>query len=59
MDSLNWNYYLTRVCISAQNLRTKKQVGKERIYSAYTSTLLIITKETQNKNSHRAGTWKQ
>jgi hypothetical protein len=24
---------------------TKKQVGEERVYSAYTSTLLFITKE--------------
>jgi hypothetical protein len=29
---------------------TKKQVGEERVYSAYTSTLLFITKEV------RAGT---
>jgi hypothetical protein len=33
-----------RVCISAQNIMTKKQVGEERVYSAYTSTLLSITK---------------
>jgi hypothetical protein len=26
---------------------TKKQVGEERIYSAYTSTLLLITKEVR------------
>jgi hypothetical protein len=26
---------------------TKKQVGEERIYSAYTSTLLFITKEVR------------
>jgi hypothetical protein len=26
---------------------TKKQVGKERVYSAYTSTLLFITKEVR------------
>jgi hypothetical protein len=26
---------------------TKKQVGEERIYSAYTSTLLFITKGSQ------------
>jgi hypothetical protein len=37
---------------------TKKQVGKERVYSAYTSTLLFITKGSQDRNSHRAGTWR-
>jgi hypothetical protein len=26
---------------------TKKQVGKERVYSAYTSILLLITKEVR------------
>jgi hypothetical protein len=26
---------------------TKKQVGEERIYSAYTSTLMFITKEVR------------
>jgi hypothetical protein len=30
---------------------TKKQVGEERVYSAYTSTLLFITKGSQDKNS--------
>jgi hypothetical protein len=27
---------------------TKKQVGEERVYSAYSSTLLFITKESQD-----------
>jgi hypothetical protein len=27
---------------------TKKQIGEERVYSAYTSTLLFITKGSQN-----------
>jgi hypothetical protein len=44
-----------RVCISVQNTMTKKQIGEERIYSAYTFTLLFTT----NRNSHRAGTWRQ
>jgi hypothetical protein len=38
---------------------TKKQVGEEMIYSAYISTLLFITKESQDWNSHKAGTWRQ
>jgi hypothetical protein len=32
---------------SCTNLRTKKQVGEERVYSAYTSILLFITKEAR------------
>jgi hypothetical protein len=36
-----------------------KKVGEERVYSAYTSTLLFITKGSQDRNSHRAGTWRQ
>jgi hypothetical protein len=38
---------------------TKKQVVEERVYSAYTSTLLFITKGSQDWNSHRRGTWRQ
>jgi hypothetical protein len=38
---------------------TKKKVREERVYSVYTSTLLFITKGSQNRNSHRAGTWRQ
>jgi hypothetical protein len=47
---------LVRVSIPAQNIMTKKQVGEERVYSIYTSTLLFITKGNQNWNSHREGT---
>jgi hypothetical protein len=32
---------------------TKKQVVEERVYSAYTSTLLFITKGSQDWNSSR------
>jgi hypothetical protein len=39
---------LVRVSIPAQDIMTKKQVGEERVYSAYTSTLLFITKESQD-----------
>ena len=50
---------LVKICIPAQNIMTKKQVGEERVCLAYTSTLLFITKESQDRNSHRAGTWRQ
>jgi hypothetical protein len=40
---------------SCTNIMTKKQVGEERVYSAYTSTLLfIITKGSQDWNSSRS-----
>jgi hypothetical protein len=38
---------------------TKKQVGEERVYSAYTSTLLFITKGSLDRHPHRAVTWRQ
>jgi hypothetical protein len=37
---------------------TRKQVGEERVYSAYISTSLFITKGSQDKNSHREITWR-
>jgi hypothetical protein len=40
---------------SCTNIKTKKQVGEERVYSAYTSTLLFITKGSQDWNSSRSG----
>jgi hypothetical protein len=46
---------LVRVSIPAQNIMTKKQAGEERVYSAYTSTLLFITKGSQDWNSNKVG----
>jgi hypothetical protein len=46
---------LVRVSIPSQNIMTKNQVGEERVYSAYTSTLLFITKGSQDWNSSRSG----
>jgi hypothetical protein len=40
---------------SCTNTMTKNQVGEERVYSAYTSTLLFITKGSQDWNSNRSG----
>jgi hypothetical protein len=37
------------------NIMTKKQVGEERVYSAYISTLLFITERSQDWNSSRLG----
>jgi hypothetical protein len=40
---------LVMVCTSTQNTTTKKQVEEEKVYSAYTSTLLFITKGCQDR----------
>jgi hypothetical protein len=40
---------------SCTNIMTKKQVEEERVYSAYTSILLLITKGSQDWNSSRSG----
>ena len=37
----------------------KKQLGEERVYLAYTFILLFITKGSQNRNSSKAGAWRQ
>jgi hypothetical protein len=42
---------LFRVCIPAHNVMTKKQIEENRVYLAYTSTLLFITKGSQDRNS--------
>jgi hypothetical protein len=46
---------LVRVSIPGQNIMTKKQVGEKRVYLAYTSILLFITKGSQDWNSSRSG----
>jgi hypothetical protein len=38
---------------------TKKQVGEERVYSVYISTLLFITKGSHDRNSYREKSWRQ
>jgi hypothetical protein len=40
-------FVLVRIYIPGQSIMTKKQVGEERVYSAYTSILLFITKEVR------------
>jgi len=47
--------YLSQGFYSCTNIMTKKQVGEERVYSAYISTLLFITKGSQDWNSSRSG----
>jgi hypothetical protein len=50
------DHVLFRVSISVM---TKKQVGEERFYLAYNSTFLFIIRGNQDRNSLRAGTWRQ
>ena len=45
---------LSRGFYSCTNIMIKKQVGEERVYSAYTSTLLFITKGSQDWISSRS-----
>ena len=52
---------MMRVCMclsqdfySCTNMN-KKQVGEERVYSAYTPILLFITRGSQDWNSSRSG----
>jgi hypothetical protein len=37
----------------------KKEVGEERVYLAYTSTLLFTAEGSQDSNSNSTGTWRQ
>jgi hypothetical protein len=46
---------LVRVSIPGQNIMSKKPVGEERVYSAYTSILLFTIKGSQDWNSSRSG----
>jgi hypothetical protein len=46
-------YCLSQGFYSCTNIMTKKQVGEERVYSAYTSILLFITEGSQDWKSSR------
>ena len=48
---------LTSVLVSVHSSKTLRK--EDQIYSSYTSTLLFITKGSQDRNSHRAETWRQ
>jgi hypothetical protein len=50
--------YVT-VCIAVVKHHDQKQVGEERVYSAYSSTLSSIIEGSQDRNSSRARTWRQ
>jgi hypothetical protein len=56
---VSWLGVLVEIYIPVENIMTMKQVVEERVYSAYISTLLFITKGSQDRNSQRTGTWRQ
>jgi hypothetical protein len=47
-------HYLSQGFYSWTKHHEQKQVGEERVYSAYTSILMFITKGSQNWNSSRS-----
>jgi hypothetical protein len=55
MDRQQFGWCLSQGLYSCTNIITKKQVGEERVYLAYTSILLFITKGSQVWNSSRSG----
>ena len=50
---------LAGVSIAVMNIMTKKQAGEERVYLASAFTSLFVTDGSQDRNSNRAGTWRQ
>jgi hypothetical protein len=46
---------LVRVSIPGQNIMTKKQIGEERVYSAYNSVFAVHHQGNQDWNSSRSG----
>jgi hypothetical protein len=50
---------LITVSIASTKHHDQKSVGKERVYLAYTSRSQSITGGSQDRNSSRAGTWRQ
>jgi hypothetical protein len=54
-------YILVRVSIAlAKQYDQRKWLAvKENVYSAYSSTALFITEETQDRNSNRERFWRQ
>ena len=50
---------IVKVTIALIKHHQQKQLVEERIYLAYASTSLFITEGNQDRNSNRAGTWRQ
>jgi hypothetical protein len=45
--------------VSTAAVKHHDQVGEEGVYSVYTSISLFIIEGSQDRNSSRAGTWRQ
>jgi hypothetical protein len=52
-------FVLVRVTIAMMKHHDQKQLGEEKVYLAYTSTLLSIIEGSQDRNSNRPRTWSQ
>jgi hypothetical protein len=49
-----------RIPLAMMKHHDKKHIGKEKVYSAYTSTCSLSCPEgSQDSNSRKAGTWSQ
>lgn len=48
-----------RVSVASDEQMNKTQLGEEKVYSAYISTLLSIIKGSQDRATHRAGSRRQ
>ena len=45
--------------ISVMKHHDQKQLGEERVYLTYSSTSLFIIERSQDRSSHKEGTWTQ
>jgi hypothetical protein len=50
---------LVRTSIAMIKHHDQKQVGKERVYLAFTCMSYFIIEESQDRNSNRAEIWRQ
>jgi hypothetical protein len=48
-----------RVTIAVIKYHDKKQVGERKVYLLYTFVSMFVTTGNQDRNSNRAGTWRQ
>jgi len=59
-DALFWCVWRQWQCAHRHKInKSKKQVGEERVYSAFASPVLFIVKGSQDKNPSRVGTWRR
>ena len=49
---------LVRITVAVLEHHDEKQIGEERVYLGYTSTLLFIIRGVQDRNTSKTGTWR-